>query len=101
MMKKNALATCCDSVLVSTRLFLRGCALALAWFWVFPFLCWVDPGLVAHTVLVASRCCCLWVSRAWKSNSEVFLRNSNFKQTPNTNVKFTLPLLGWKSSPVL
>ena len=57
-----ALATCCDSVLVSTRLFLRGCALALAWFWVFPFLCWVDPGLVAHTVLVASRCCCLWVS---------------------------------------
>ena len=61
-MKKNALATCCDSVLVSTRLFLRGCALALAWFWVFPFLCWVDPGLVAHTVLVASRCCCLWVS---------------------------------------
>ena len=86
-----ALATCCDSVLVSTRLY---CAI-LCWrsrgvFGFFPSSVGLTPVLVAHTV------CCVpvWYSLVyaygvWKSNSEVLLRNSNFKQTQMINY-FTL-----------
>ena len=57
-----ALATCCDSVLVSTRFFVtRSCAGARLVSLGFPFICGVNPGSCGAHGFVASRCCVTWV----------------------------------------